>query len=268
MAGACPHACPFGELGDFVKRAMKPLSYDVIICTNCGGAEGPRLVARHAKPPPLTPLDSKLGATERVDAPVDFGVTLPFVLDAAYRGVGPYAHDGPYTNLRLIARIEDPMYLLVAVRRGAGISDLAEVRRRRLPVRILASGPLAHEVLEAYGITPETLAAQGGSVAPMMGADRNAPFDILVGDLAGPSNNWETNSWTIFSQRDDLDFVQLPEPLLRELATEPGVERVTAHWGLLRGVTAPIATVARSGEAIFTTADEKNKEAYDLANDI
>jgi hypothetical protein len=91
MAAACPNGCPWGELGDFVQGAMKPVGYDVILCRNCNRAEGPRIVGDHARPPALTALDLYIGTTTRVDAPVDFGVTESGILASAYEGTGPYA---------------------------------------------------------------------------------------------------------------------------------------------------------------------------------
>ncbi len=35
MAAACETGCPWGELGDFVKEAMEPFGYSVILCRNC-----------------------------------------------------------------------------------------------------------------------------------------------------------------------------------------------------------------------------------------
>ena len=268
MAAACPHACPFGELGDFVHLALKPLGYDVILCGNCNGAGGPRIVSLAARAPPLTALDLTLGTDTRIDAPIDFGVTMIGVLNSAYLGSGAYAKDGPHKNLRLIARIEDPVYLLVAVREGSGLTDLSQIRERRLPVRILASGGLSREVLAYYGLTPEMLAAQGGSIAPAMGASSDARFDILISDLASPANNWESNFWTGFSQSHDLKFLELPAALLDRLACHPGVERVTAKWGLLRGIDQEILTVGQSGEAVFAREDTPDRAAYDLARAI
>ena len=143
MAAACPNGCPWGELGDFVHAAMAPLGYDVILCRNRNRAEGPRIVGKASEPPPLTPLDAFIGTTERVNAKVDFGVTESGILASAYDGTGAYAGDGPYKNLRLIAKIEDPTYLLVAVKKSAGITDLPKSRTnayrrrsyRRAPAR-------------------------------------------------------------------------------------------------------------------------------------
>jgi TRAP transporter TAXI family solute receptor len=268
LAAACPFGCPWGELGEFVREAMQPLGYDVILCRNCNRAEGPRIVGDHAYPPALTPLDLVIGTTTRVDAPVDFGVTESGLLASAYAGAGAYAAHGPYKNLRLIAKIEDPTYLLVAVKQDSGITDLAQIKQRRLPVRILAAGAASSAVLDYYGLTREVVASFGGSIGAAMGASPKAEFDVLISDLGTPSQNPESAYWTTFSQKYDLRFLDLPEPLLQTLARLPGEERVTAKWGFLRGVDRAIPTVARSGEAIFARDDMPEAAAYDAAKAI
>lgn len=268
MAAACPHACPWGELGDFLKDAAKPFGYDIVLCRNCNRAEGPRIVAKAALPPALTPLDLYIGTNERVNAKVDFGVTEAGLLAAAYDGVVPYAADGPFKNLRLIAKIEDPTYLLVAVKTSSGITDLSQIAAKHLPVHILAAGALANAVLAHYGLTGEALAKWGGSIGFAMGATRDAAFDVIVSDLGSSANNPESNFWTSLSQAQDLTFLQLPPALLDELARMPGAVRVTARWGLLRGVDRMIDTVGRSGEAFFARDDMPEQAGYDLAKAI
>lgn len=267
MAAACLHGCPWGELGEFVRDAMAPLGYRVILCTNCNRAEGPRLVARAAHPPPLTAAEIALGSLPRVEAPVDFGVTESGFLAAAYDGRAPYAKDGPYRNLRLIAQIEDPTYLLVAVKRSSSIRDLEKIKTRRLPVRIWATGAASAAVLEFYGLTSEALRSWGGTLSEGL-PSRDSPFDVLVSDLGSPANNPESAIWPAASERFDLEFLQLPEPLLERLARMPGERRVTAQWGLLRGLDRPIQTVGRSGEVIFCRSDTPEQAAYDVAKAI
>ena len=267
MAAACLHGCPWGELGQFVRDAMAPLGYRVRLCTNCNRAEGPRLVAKAAHPPPLTASDVALGSLPRIDEPVDFGVTESGFLAAAYEGRGPYAKDGPYRNLRLIAKIEDPTYLLVAVRASSGIHDLGEIKARRLPVRIWASGAASAAVLGFYGLNPEALRSWGGTLSEGL-PRRDSPFDVLVNDLGSPANNPESAIWPAASELFDLKFLQLPEPLLERLAQMPGELRVTAQWGLLRGLDPPIRTVGRSGEVIFCRSDTPEQAAYDVAKAI
>jgi uncharacterized protein len=267
MAAACLHGCPWGELGEFVRDAMAPLGYRVILCTNCNRAEGPRLVAKAAHPPPLTASEIAMGSLPRVEAPVDFGVTESGFLAAAYDGRAPYAKDGPYRNLRLIAQLEDPTYLLVAVKASSGIHDLGDIRTRRLPVRIWATGAASAAVLEFYGLTADALRSWGGTLTAGL-PNRDSAFDVLVNDLGSPANNPESAIWPAASERFDLEFLQLPEALLERLAQMPGEHRVVAQWGLLRGVDRPIRTVGRSGEAIFCRSDTPEQAAYDLARAI
>jgi TRAP-type uncharacterized transport system substrate-binding protein len=268
IAAACPHGCPWGELGDFVREALKPFGYDVILCRNCNRAEGPRLVSTAAYPPPLNAGDLRVGTVERVNAPVDVGITECGLLAAAYEGGGGRGPAGGYRNLRLIAKIEDPTYLLAAVKRSSGITGLAQVRERRLPVRILTTGASSQMVLDYYGLTRDDVLSWGGSFGGAMGASADTEFDIIVSDLASPANNPESAFWTVLSQKYDLYFLDLAEELLQKLAATGEVERVTAKWGLLRGVDRPIATVARSGEAIFARADTPAQAAYDIAKAV
>ena len=123
LASACPNGCPWGELGDFVSEALLPFGYEVIQCRNCNRALGPPLVARASLPPELGIEDLAVGTTTRVNAKVDFGITSSSRLAWAYTGRYTYAQDGPFANLRLIAKIEDPSYLLCAVKAESGITD-------------------------------------------------------------------------------------------------------------------------------------------------
>jgi TRAP transporter TAXI family solute receptor len=271
LASACPNACPWGELGEFVKEAMQPLGYEVVLCRNCNRAEGPRIVAGAKHPPQLTPLDLLVGTHERVNAPIDFGITETGFLSWAYNGRHTYEKDGPYRNLRLIAKIEDPYYLLVAVKADSGITDLAQIKQRRMPVRILASvSPTSQPLLDYYGLTKEAVESWGGSFGNAMlmrGGDEK--FDVIISDLAAPTNNPESSYWPRLTQKYDLKFLDLPEELLARMANEQlGMMRVTAKWGLLRGVDRPIRTVARSGEAVFARTDMPDQAAYDAAKAI
>lgn len=268
IAAACPNACPWGELGQFVQESMRLIGYDPILCLNCNRAEGPRVVAKAAFPPPLSAQDLRIGSTERVNARVDFGITEPGILASAYRGTGGYAADGPYRNLRLIARIEDPYPLLVAVKAESGITDLAQIAQRRMPVRILSSGAMASTVLDYYGLTRQAVTGFGGAIGPAMGATAESEFDVLISDLGTHALNPESAYWVPLSQRYDLRFLELPEPLIEELLRQEGAERVTLRWGFLRGVDRPIRTVGKSGEAVFARDDTPEAAAYDIARAI
>src|SRR6185436_12909431 len=117
-------------------------------------------VSSAALPPPLDALDARTGTTQRFDAPVDFGITASGILASAYEGTGGYAN-GNFKNLRLIARIEDPSFLLIAVKADSGITDLAQIKEKKLPVKLLAGGG-ADQVLKYYGMTRADITSWGG----------------------------------------------------------------------------------------------------------
>lgn len=269
LASACSEACPWGELGEFLRDAVRPDGYEIILCRNCNRTEGPRLVANAALPPPLVEDDLRHGTTRRINAHVDFGITEASMLGWAYRGQFIYAKDGPYTGLRLIARIEDPTYLLVAVKPQLGISSLAEIRARKLPVRIITDfQPSVMPVLDYYGIDRKSLESWGGSLVGTKDITAATPFDVVISSLASPANNPESAFWTTLTVAHDLKFLDLDTALIDQLVDKADMVRTTARWGLLRGVDRAIPTAGRSGEVVFARADMPDDIAYAIARAI
>jgi len=269
VASACPEACPWGELGDFLQESLAPDGYEIILCRNCNRTEGPRIVGKAAYPPPLVADDYEHGTTGRIRAKIDFGITEALMLKWAYEGKYIYAADGPYSNLRLLAKIEDPTYLLVAVKPGLGINSLAEIRERRLPVKILAdTQPSSMPVLEYYGLTREALESWGGSYVPIKDITPETEFDVVVSSLASPANNPESDYWTTITVAHQLKFLDLDQELIDSMVSGLDMVPVTARWGVLRGVDRAIRTVGRSGEVIFARDDMPDQVAYDIARAI
>lgn len=267
MASACESGCPWGELGEFVKESMKPYGYSVILCRNCNRWYGPGLVSEHDFPPPLDEINLEDGVNVRVNARVDFGVTSSAMLSSAYNET--LAGKGPYRNLRLIAKIEDPFYYLVAVKKEAGIKNFADIKKRHLPVRIVGADGNMMTILKYYGITSEDIKSQGGKLGVSIEEALKGNFDIVAGFLASPEMNPESSYWTTLSQKFDLYFLELPEDLLKQIAKQNiDAEFVEAHQNLLRGVNRKIKTLGRSGEAIFARDDAPEQAAYDLAKAI
>ena len=156
FGGACK-VCPWGAMGDIVKQALRSYGYDVQVCYNCSGADAPRIVADTKTPPPIEELWKRAPflrdqARPPPNAPVEFGAAGAQFLWDAYQGTRAYAREKPRTKLRLIANIQSPTYLIVAVRSDLGIRDLGQIRQKRWPVRVLTSvGSQAMEVLAYYG---------------------------------------------------------------------------------------------------------------------
>lgn len=267
MAAACEAGCPWGELGDFVQESMEPYGYSVILCRNCNRMYGPGLVSENDYPPPLDEANLENGTNVRINARVDFGVTASAFLYNAY--VGNFGNAEPYDNLRLIAKIEDPFYLLLASRRESGIRNIEQIKQQEMPVRLLDTDGSLSTVLNYYGISQGDIESWGGKMQVSMEEALNGEFDLIMGFLASPAMNPESSYWTALSQKFDLYFLEFPEDLLDQLAEQNvDSEVVEVQHSLLRGVDRRIKTLGRSGESVFVRDDTPEQAAYDLAKAI
>src|SRR5262249_52487815 len=151
----------------------------------------------------------------------DFGVTTAGNIRAGYLGEGNYKKDGPMKNLRHIARIESPSYLMVAIAKGSGITDLRQISDRKMPVRLMIGngGELVQATLAYYGITEKDVKAWGGKILAGNAMFKNPDFDVIIG-VGTLSNYPEGNMWYEMSQRKDLVFPQIPEDLRQKLVKD------------------------------------------------
>ncbi len=267
FGGAC-RLCPWGAMGQVVKEAMQLYGYDVQICHNCNAAAAPEIVSKAELSPPYRKDPAVPVAMAPPNAPglgpVDFGATALQFLCSAYHGTGIYAHDKPMSNLRLIANIQSPWYLIVAARADTGITDFSQIRQRRWPVRIFAApnDPMTRAILAYYGLSVKSITGAGGYVSQAQPDLSN--FDIIIhGGFMTTAPEFRVLNEV--SQKFDLNYMQLPGPLLAKLAQEPEIRRGTIPVGLLRGIELPIATVVRDGTVIYTRADVPDSFAYDVA---
>ena len=268
FGGAC-RLCPWGAMAEVVQSAMKPYGYDVRICYNCNAADSTRIVSEARTPPPYRPdpaVPEILAPRNAPDlGPVDFGATAIQFLRQAYRGTGPYARDKPMTNLRLIANIQDPSYTLVAAKRETGITDLAQIKTKKWPVRILSAGigGDSASVLSFFGLTRQDIEAAGGHVGNS--PDDAEKFDVVIGGGGPMTTAPEWRIWTQISQKFDLYFIELPDELLAKLAKDGEQDRGIIPVGLYRGIERPIPTVVRTGTVIYGRDDVPDDFAYAVA---
>jgi hypothetical protein len=263
MQAACK-SCPWGSLAEVVKKMMAPYGYDVAICHTCSAANAIPTVAKRLPSVPVTERQLPLGVTPGPPAPMDFGVTqLGSVLNA-YRGRTSNIPEG--RSLRLIARIEQPSYLMIAVTRESGLTDLRQIRERKMPVRILG-GDAA--IQEYYGITAADVEAFGGKMLPAISAVRDLNFDVIMG--GGVMSNYpEGNMWYETTTIKDLIFLPVPEEVRQRIMKEnPLAALVDLPWRYMRGVPdKPIASVGTSGTAVYARDDVPEAFAYDVAKAI
>ena len=268
FGGACK-ICPWGALGELVKQAMQPYGYEVQICYNCNNT---KFVAGSMMPGPIEevyknyPMIPRNQSPPPPNAPVEFGATSVQGLWHAYQGtpaIPGAAAQAPQKNLRLLATIQAPNYLIVAVKSNSGITDLSQLKQKLWPVRILA-GNEATAVLAYYGLKKEEIESAGGHVGNAMFPDERKNFDVIIGGgMLG--NAPEFNVWYEVSQKYDLTYLQLPDELLNKLAKDEDMQRGSIPDGLLRGIDHPIPTVVRTGHAIYGRADMPDSFAYTVA---
>jgi TRAP transporter TAXI family solute receptor len=268
LQAACRH-CPWGALGDILKNIMAP-TYDVAICYGCSGENAPRYVSGRLMSAEVSDRLFGQGVTTRPDARVDFGITGSENVRHAYEGSGGYKKDGPFANLRLIARIESPSYLMIAVVKSSGITDLRQIREKKMPVRIMV-GPgaaMLEPILEYYGIKKHDITDWGGTFLAGNALVKNPNFDLMLG--TGVLSNYpEGNMWYEMSQKKDLIFLQIPEDLRQKLAKENSGELVTLPFRYLRGQDdEPHPTVGFSGLFVYGRDDLPDQFVHDVAQSL
>jgi uncharacterized protein len=268
FGGACK-LCPWGAMAEVVQAAMKPYGYDVQICYNCNAVDAPRIVSEARMPPPWKPDPEVPEILAPHNVPglgaIDFGAVAVQFLRNAYRGTGPYAKEKPRTNLRLIANIQDPSYVLVAARAETGITDLSQIRQKRWPVRILSAGVGSDSsgILSYFGLSRQEIEAAGGRVGNT--PEDREKFDVVIGAGGGMTTAPEWRIWTEISEKFNLEFIRLPDDLLAKLAKEGEQEIGIIPVGLYPGIVRPIPTVVRTGTAIYGRDDMPDDFAYAVA---
>src|SRR5215212_2344025 len=205
LQAACQY-CPWGALADIVKKIMAP-SYDVAICYSCSGVNSTRIVSRRLIGPEISDRQFAEGTVYLPEGPIDFGITQSERVRAAYEGADAYRQDGPFKNLRVIARIESPSYLMIAAAKSSGITDLKQIRKDKMPIRLLEGngGAPLDAVMEYYGFSKKDLQAWGGKILVGNALLLNPNFDLMMG-IGILGNYPEGGMWYQMSQKKDLVF--------------------------------------------------------------
>jgi len=261
FAGACK-ACPWGVLASDTLEAMKPYGYDVQVCWVCWSNYGPREMAD--KLVPVVPASNNAIEYSELppQAPPDISATSMTNLLAAWNGTGAYAADNKKRqNYRIIAMVQQPVFVTIAVNKKSGINDLSEVKNRTKPTWILGNDRV---ILDYYGITEDGLKAHGGGFITSDDRATRASADVVIGG-ALLVDTPEQRMWYEVSQLADLKYMDLPEALIQKELAQGDYTRGTIPLAMLRGVDRPIPTVMREASAIYVRDDAPDAFAYDVA---
>jgi TRAP transporter TAXI family solute receptor len=187
----------------------------------------------------------------------------------AYEGKEGYAKDGPLSNLRSIARIESPAYLMIAVTRASGITDLRQIVDKKIPVSIMTgvAGGLGSVdgILKFYGFSRQDVMAWGGKILNGNALLRNPNFDVILG-VGVLANYPEGGMWYEMTQKKDLLFLPIPDELWTRLVSENGAVLVDLPFRYMVGMgDTPIPTVGLSGTSVYGRDDLPEGFVYDVA---
>jgi uncharacterized protein len=266
LQAACRN-CPWGALGDIVKKIMTPYGYDVAVCYSCSGEDSVRFVSKRLIAAEISDRQFAEGTLFRPDAPIDFGVTQMERVRWAYDGTHNYTTDGPFKNLRMIAKIESPSYLMIAAVQSSGITDLKQIRANKIPVRVMlgVGGGTLNTVLDYYGIAKKDVLAWGGNFLEGNALLKNPDFDLILG-ISILANYPEGNMWYEMSEKKELVFFPIAEDLRQKLVSEYGAELVDLPFRYMRGVgDVPLPTVGMSGLAVYGRDDLPDQFVTDVA---
>jgi TRAP transporter TAXI family solute receptor len=239
-------------MGKIVERALAPLGYEVAIDMRGFGMANLRLVSGG---------EADLGAIGGDHA------------CWAYEGKFDFEGEGPRRNLRAVASINFPAWLGVAVRWETGITDLAQIKQRQLPLRIAGgSGPQAEMLLSYYGLSRELIESWGGKFLRVTGNAltwfiTSGDYDMII-DAIYAANTPEARHWWEATVRHELRFLPLPDDLIQRIATEAGGEPGFIPHQLMRGVVGDVPSVARSAHVIYGRDDLPDDFAYLLAKTL
>ena len=229
---------PWFGLGEVTARCLVPYGYEVKILSETPGAVNPRYVA---------------------DGRAEVGATNPSIARNAHAGSGPFAGEGRRDSLRAIATVCRPSWVAVAVTQESGITDLGQIKLRRLPVRMFCG---SDDVLAYYGLSREEIVSYGGSDVKERGG---RDLDLLIGNLY---MGYTPAAWRwLEASAMNLRFLDLPDALIERLLEAGGGERGFIPHGYVRGVDRDVQTAAHPYLVIYTRDDAPDDFVRSLAQE-
>jgi TRAP-type uncharacterized transport system substrate-binding protein len=237
---------PRTTMGKIVGRALASHGYSVDIDLGGFGANNAPMVA---------------------SGKADLGALNGDAALAAYEGKHEHGPDGPMRNLRAIAAIHFPAWLGVAVRWDTGITDLSQIKERKMPVRVVkAEGEAFRIILDYYGLSREMIESWGGQFVlpgglPLSWVVTSGHFDVVM-DSIYAAYTPEARRWWESSVLHNLRFLPLPDDLIQRLCEATGGTPGHIPHQLMRGVMGDIPSVARPPHVIYGRDDMPEDFAY------
>lgn len=204
---------------------------------------------------------------------IDIGVATPTCyLKMAVDGIGPFASE-PLPNLRGLAVIPQYDRIILGVRKSLGIKSLADLRERRLPLRIAMSpdegrahyGYASRLLLESHGIQLEDIAAWGGEI--VFG---ERPPDCVQWMVEGKVDAVLHEAimvppWHELAARGEIDFLSF-DPVALERMAALGIPPAILPAGYFEGQDKDVQALEFSDFLVFCRDDLPEDVAHTIVS--
>ena len=203
-------------------------------------------------------------------------------LVATYPHSARWAHDGVFTyagdklqDLRAIAFIERPSWVVIALARDTQLKSLSQVKELKYPLKVIITsrdsltGMVDSDCFYSHGLSKDELVSWGGQVFEIfrdidhtqVGAFlRDGKADAIVTYGEPVLRFWqEASVWR------DLSFVSLESHVIDAVTSKYGVQRGVIEAGTFRGQMNDVSTIAYPGWVIACHKDFDESVAYQLA---
>lgn len=200
-------------------------------------------------------------------------IGLGFNVTARWAYDGTQVYEKPYTNLRGIAGYMDNYYFGMIASKSSGITDLAEIKEKKLPVRLITVqvgglGEVINRlVLAEYGITYDDIIAWGGSVEH---ADHNTvveKFKDGQADLYMQTITAGHPTVTEMAVSTPLTFLSLPDDIIKRMCERYGFVPAVMPAGTFKGQEQDCKTLGLTTN-LFCTADLDEELVYTITKAV
>lgn len=186
---------------------------------------------------------------------------------------GKYMYDKPYNNLRGLVGYLDTYYYAAVVSKSFGVTDLAEVKAKKIPIRVstVPVGGLGEIVtrliFEHYGFTYEDIKSWGGKV-------EHNDFNTIVQKFKdGQTDFFLQNitqghaAITELAVTTPVIFLQFPDDMINAFSQKYGFSIETLPANSFNGQTTAIKSLGLTSN-LFCTADLPEAVAYALTKAV
>ncbi len=197
----------------------------------------------------------------------DFPIAMGFNQTCNWAYNGQFVYDKPLENLRGLVGYLDTYYYAAVVSKKFGVTDLAEVKEKKIPIRVSTvpiggSGEVVTRLIfEYYGFTYDDIISWGGKVEHN---DFNTIVDMFKD---GQTDFFLQNitqghaAVTELALSTDVIFLEFPEEMIDSYVEKYGFSKEILPANSFKGQTEDILSMGLTTN-IFTNTDMSDELAY------